>query len=778
VPVWLFATSPPPAETAALCERIYIQRGALRLLFQAERRLWPVWVALAVAPWTGEPGRWSLKLAPLLVPPFHALLVNENGGFFHGSPGPVCRHVWHRLADGARRLRNAIATALHDLADGARHLRDRAALAWARLSDIPRAAWVHTRDVAAAVLFKLFAWLLRGFGYPQHGWFQRLHGREPLQVPRPRRHANGLVRFAQHGPDWNGAALQRLADADGVRWLVWHRNGAQETIEDLLPLFEDQHTFAVSRQSHFGAWKPGMFPTAPFRPLQPDEACRVLAPLGDTIVVDLPKLAALGIPRNGLAGTAWLELFWKAAAAGWASYSVGQAKEVAQQPDLPMETAQFFWRVLRNPRLRRLGAQEPDLARGNIAFAHTRRRERAAAPEKLRVLVVSPFLPYPLSHGGAVRIYNLCRALADRVDFFLAAVRERHDAVNYPELHSIFREVRVVDRDELPSNDERLPHQVRQYQSRSLTALVAELAQKWKPDLMQVEYTHMAGFRSSAPHIPAVLVEHDVTFTLYRQLYESRPDEAARREFERWREFESKWLAAFDAVWTVSDDDRSAAIQEGSPPERTFVVPNGVDLTRFQPRPGRAPAPEILYVGSFRHLPNILGFEKLRSEIMPRVWERFPELRLRVVAGPDHEKFWRDLTGSRRLPEVDRRIAIEGFVEDVAPLYADALAVVVPLEVSAGTNIKVLEAMASGKAIVTTPVGSAGLDLRDGSDAMIRADWMEFASAIGDVVSSAELRKRLGDKARRAAEARFGWRAIAERALTNYEALAQLTGCP
>jgi glycosyltransferase involved in cell wall biosynthesis len=233
-------------------------------------------------------------------------------------------------------------------------------------------------------------------------------------------------------------------------------------------------------------------------------------------------------------------------------------------------------------------------------------------------------VPYPLSHGGAVRIYNLCRALSDRVDFSLAAVRERHDVIDYDKLGEIFRQVHVVDFDQPASRDERLPGQVRQHQSRALRALIAELARTGSFDLLQTEYTHMADFRDAAPYLPAILVEHDVTFSLYRQLADN--DAGARSEYERWLEFERRWLAAYDAVWTVSCEDRETAIREGHRDgSRTFTVANGVDIRRFVPQDEPTSAPEILYVGSFRHLPNILGFEKLRDEVMPRVWRNFPE---------------------------------------------------------------------------------------------------------------------------------------------------------
>jgi glycosyltransferase involved in cell wall biosynthesis len=322
--------------------------------------------------------------------------------------------------------------------------------------------------------------------------------------------------------------------------------------------------------------------------------------------------------------------------------------------------------------------------------------------------------------------------------------------------------------DEPVSRNTRLPAQVRQHQSQSLRETVARLAVDWQPDLLQVEFTHMAQFRDAAPGTPAILVEHDLTFSLYGQLADSESSEEARREYRRWLEFERRWLRDFDAVWTVSEEDRLAAIREGSHSDLTFSVPNGVDVFRFRPVNSPAPNPEILFVGSFRHLPNVLSFEKLRTEIMPRVWSVFPNAVARVVAGPDHEWFWRKLAPKGLPLDNDRRIEVHGFVEDLRPLYARASAVVAPLEVSAGTNIKVLEAMACGKATVTTPAGCGGLGLRDGHEALIRADWASFAGGVCEILSDPSLRARIGRQARLTAERRFSWSAIQEEAYQSY----------
>jgi glycosyltransferase involved in cell wall biosynthesis len=192
-----------------------------------------------------------------------------------------------------------------------------------------------------------------------------------------------------------------------------------------------------------------------------------------------------------------------------------------------------------------------------------------------------------------------------------------------------------------------------------------------------------------------------------------------------------------------------------------------VDIERFTPAPP-SQDPEVLYVGSFRHLPNIIGFEKLRHEVMPIVWRRFGGARLRVVAGPEPDRYWREFLHREYPKDLDSRIHAHAFVEDLRPLYASAAVVAVPLEVSAGTNIKVMEAMACGRAVVSTPVGCAGLGLVDGQDALIRSAVEDFAEAICDLLGDPSRRYAIAEAARRTVEQRFSWSAIAECAYASY----------
>jgi glycosyltransferase involved in cell wall biosynthesis len=730
--VHLFAAAPPDSETASMCESVIVETDSMALLVEAEKLLWKDQVALCAATWTGDRLRWPVKLAPFFVPPGRALILNRHGDFVPGTLANVRIHA----------LRSA--------------------------RDQLHSGWNRAQDLARAYALWLFARIAQRFAPLSRAIFHRWHGAGALDLPLPEPAPGGEVAVFRYGyRRWDHAALDALIRGSSARYLLFLESGAACDARELTAPFLDPLAFAVARQTGYRAWKPALFPIAPFRTLQPGEAAQTTGPLSEAILVDRAKLAALGLPHTIVPGSAWMLLFWKAAAAGWRCFSMGGARRLDEFPDWPYEDAEFVTRVFSDPALRALAPREPEMGRGAVAFHPVLNRAAARDDERPHVLVISPYLPWPLSHGGAVRIWSLCRALAPHVRFTLAAFREAQDAVDYERLHEVFAEVYVVDRDQRARRDASLPEQVREHESAALRALVARLRRERPIDVLQVEFTHLAHFRDAAPDTPAILVEHDLTYTLYRQYAAERGDRASQQEAERWLAYERKWLAAYDAVWTMSEEDRAQAVAEGAPAGTTFTVANGVDIARFTPAHAPAAPPEVLYIGSFRHRPNILGFERLRSRIMPAVWERFPDARLHVVAGPEPEKYW------TRPAALDPRIDVEGFVADVRPLYARAAAVAVPLVVSAGTNIKVMEAMACAKAIVSTSVGCQGLGLADGVELLVRDDPDQFAEALRALLGDEARAAALGRRARLAAEARFSWDAIAEAAMASYRRLTR-----
>jgi len=196
-------------------------------------------------------------------------------------------------------------------------------------------------------------------------------------------------------------------------------------------------------------------------------------------------------------------------------------------------------------------------------------------------------------------------------------------------------------------------------------------------------------------------------------------------------------------------------------------LPNGVDLARF--RPGAAP-PEprrLLFIGSFAHLPNLMAVEFF----LKQVWPRLTGVVLHIIAGARHEYFLSYYSPRVAVDLATTGVEVSGFVADVGPAYERAALVVAPLLASAGTNIKILEAMAMGKAVVSTPAGVNGLDLQPGEDFVLAGNAVEMAQAIESLLADDAGRRRLETAARRKAE-EYGWDRIARRQADLYRELA------
>ncbi len=372
-----------------------------------------------------------------------------------------------------------------------------------------------------------------------------------------------------------------------------------------------------------------------------------------------------------------------------------------------------------------------------------------------RILVATPYVPYPLSHGGAVRMYNLLRETAREFDLVLFAFTEGKEEELGP-LLEFCSAIVIVPRRENPEPrwSTLRPPETHEYDSPALRRAYVETCREFLPEVRQVEYTALAGLGGD------ILVEHDVTFDLHRQILDRERTLSAWWNWFRWHRFERRAVRRFRRVVVMSEKDAAMA-----PGPHIRVIPNGVDLDRFRPRP-EAPGARLLFVGSFRHFPNVVAYRFFTEQVWPAVKARVPEAALTVVAGPDPFAYWRDATGSLR-PPGDSSIELLGFVRDVVPLYVNTNVVIVPTLVSAGTNLKVLEAMAMQRAVISTPSGCAGLGLSHGESVWIADGAEAFADGVVRLLEDRALRENIAAEARAVAEDRYGWTRLgsAQRAL-------------
>jgi glycosyltransferase involved in cell wall biosynthesis len=375
---------------------------------------------------------------------------------------------------------------------------------------------------------------------------------------------------------------------------------------------------------------------------------------------------------------------------------------------------------------------------------------RATSPERRRVVVLSPYFPYPLSHGGAVRIYNLLREMAREFDVELLSFFDTDDEPETAPLLEFCARLALVRKPRYrePRWSTLLPPEVHEFHSPGMRRALAEERRAFGFELLQVEYTQLARYGGD------ILVEHDVTFDLFGQVARRDHSLAAWWDWFRWRRFETRQARRYRRLVVMSPKDAELL----GPAAPTVVVPNGVDLERFRPDPEQ-PGERLLFIGSFRHSPNVAAYRFFIERVWPLLRQKFPLMTLTVVCGPDRLTYWRAFADSPE-PRPEERIRMLGFIEDVRPLYVEANLIVVPTTVSAGTNVKVLEAMAMHRAVVSTTSGCAGLGLLHGHSVWVADTPEAFAAGVATLIADPERREQLARAAYLHAVRNFDWAAI------------------
>ena len=291
------------------------------------------------------------------------------------------------------------------------------------------------------------------------------------------------------------------------------------------------------------------------------------------------------------------------------------------------------------------------------------------------------------------------------------------------------------------------PEVVEEFASLTFRAALQQTVRKWHPAIAQLEFTQLAQYAADCAPARTILVEHDMTFDLYQQLLGLDDRWELRREVDLWRNFETAAWRTVDRVVTMSEKDRR--IVTSTP---AVALPNGVDLDRFRPS-AIAPEPRrILFIGSFAHRPNVMAVEFFLNEVWPLLARR-----RRSTSSPAPG------TSSTRSTPTLHSLASNSMASSptcVPPTSAPPWWLR-PLVASAGTNIKVLEAMAMGKAIVSTPAGVNGLDLTPGEDFVLAHSAAEMAAAIEKLLNDPDARADIERAARVRVERDYSWDTIA-----------------
>ena len=386
-------------------------------------------------------------------------------------------------------------------------------------------------------------------------------------------------------------------------------------------------------------------------------------------------------------------------------------------------------------------------------------------------------MPYPLTDGGAIGIYNITKSLAKRgheitlVTYPLDRAEETRQAI---EDISQFARV-LTTTQQLPPRWKVLlrtvfrgAYPIERRMMPEMYEILEALMSREKFDIVHVDHAHMGryGLWLKAKYgVPIVLREHNFESLIYERFAGTEKNPAkrfvARTHGKRLKIEEVGFLNRFDAVAAISEEDR-LLMQQLAPNAVYRVIPAGVDTEYFYPSDSSVDPNLILSVGSFGWDPNFDAVRHFLKAVFPLVLKARPETVFEIVGAK----------GERIKPYAvtfGDSVRVLGLVPDIRDYLARAAVLVAPLRIGGGMRLKLLEFFASGKAVVSTSIGSEGNRARDGEHILLRDSDEAFADGIVRLLSVPEERETLGRKARALAITSYSWEGIAEEFTALYE---------
>lgn len=383
----------------------------------------------------------------------------------------------------------------------------------------------------------------------------------------------------------------------------------------------------------------------------------------------------------------------------------------------------------------------------------------------MKILFLANRVPYPPYRGDKLKIFNLARRLKDKHELHLLTFAQTPEDLTYKqELEKIFKEVHFVYLPKWKSAINCLsgawdskPLQVLYFQSGELQTQLDKMLAQHKYDAVHVQHLRMSPYLAQRKDVPRILDLPDA-FSLYwerRKLVKRGLLTTIFENIEQQRVLKyERVLEEYNMALTCSAEDL-AYLEKTHQTGNLRLLPNGVDLETFSfHQHDYSHNSTILFTGNMDYAPNVDAVIYFTQTILPLIRAKIPGVRF-IIAGQRPVKKVAELANDH--------IVVTGFVKDLADMYNSASVVVAPLRFGAGTQNKVLEAMAMGVPVVCSHIGFGGLGIKSGEGAIMQTDPAAFAQSVIDILSSQEMRNRVGQEGVRVIKTNFDWDIIAAR---------------
>lgn len=393
----------------------------------------------------------------------------------------------------------------------------------------------------------------------------------------------------------------------------------------------------------------------------------------------------------------------------------------------------------------------------------------------MRILIVSSYLPFPLHDGGSVRLYNILKELSKRHKITLVCeIRSHQNSTDIEEIKKFCEEVFVVHH-RRPWSSNHIAKAAFSTQPLLLTMhtfvdmkkhIVQVLADR-RFDLIHVE-TFYVMQNLPKTYLPIVLVEHNIEYQVYAK-FANKSNPLFRpllfADIVKIKHWEERFWKQATKVVAVSEDEC-----EQMKTIDAALVPNGVDIEKFRPKADQPMVDKtqkskakskkeikILFIGNFKWIQNQKAAQKILDHIWPKVIERLDQ------ATAQNVKLW--IVG-KHIPDTikayqSKHIVIdEDAPSETEKIYQKSDILLAPLEVGGGSSYKILEAMASGVPVVTTPLGITGINAKEGVHALVGENDEEIAQKVVDLLQNEKISEKITNAARKFVEEQYNWQNI------------------
>lgn len=380
-------------------------------------------------------------------------------------------------------------------------------------------------------------------------------------------------------------------------------------------------------------------------------------------------------------------------------------------------------------------------------------------------MFVANRFPYPPFRGDKLKIYNLTRRLAKDHELYLVTFYEKRDELNYlKELQPIFKEIELV---YLPKWQSvlssglalfsRTPLQVAYFKSAKMKRMVKFSLDRYDIDVVHTQHLRMSQYTKQL-EMPKILDLPDA-FSLYYKRRNSTDRPWYNRlvdsiEVSRLVKAE-RVIKQYDKTLVCSQEDK-AYLEKLHHTHNIDILLNGVDLETFAVGEGHDYSHNniVLFTGNMDYAPNVDAVQYFAKEMWPSIVQEFPNTKF-VIAGQRPVDAVKNLASDS--------IEVTGFVPDIQVMYEEASVVIAPLRFGAGTQNKVLEAMAMGVPVVCTHIGFEGLQIESGQGVIMAKEKEVFVSEVNNLLANEQKRKSVGEQGLEIARNRFSWDSIVKK---------------